>query len=415
MTKSLLIKNIQSLLQIEQNPVKGKAMSVVPAINDAWLLVRDGVIHSYGEMKAGLPDVDNAEVKDATGKIVMPAFCDSHTHIVYAGSREGEFNDRLRGLTYQEIAARGGGILNSAAKLREASEELLLENALRRIDEQISLGTGAIEIKSGYGLSLESELKMLRVIRKIKEISPLTIKSTFLGAHAVPPEFKDKKDLYIAHIIDVMLPVIADEGLADYCDVFCEQNYFTQEETEKILRAALKYNIRPKVHANQLSRSGGVQAGVAVNAVSVDHLEYLEEEEINLLASSTVIPTLLPGAQFFLQLPQPPARTMIEKGLCVAVASDYNPGSSPTGNMQLMMALCCVLYKMTPEEALNAVTINSAAAMNVNDQLGSMAIGKKANIIITKPVPSLAYLPYSFGSNLVEEIIVDGVTLKKNN
>jgi imidazolonepropionase len=390
-------------------------MSTVPAIEHAWLILKDGLIHSFGKMSEGLPDFTADIVKDATGKIVMPAFCDSHTHIVYAGSREGEFNDRLKGLTYQEIAARGGGILNSAAKLRDTSEEELLQSAMLRIDEMISYGTGAIEIKSGYGLSLESELKMLRVIRKIKDISPVTIKATFLGAHAVPPEFKDKRELYISLIIDKMLPAIAEENLADYCDVFCEQNYFTQQETEKILNAALKYNILPKVHANQLSRSGGVQAGVAVNAVSVDHLEYLETEELDLLAGSSVIPTLLPGAQFFLQLPPPPARKMIDRGLGIAIASDFNPGSSPSGNMQLMMALSCILYKLTPEEALNAVTINSAAAINSDQHLGSITTGKKANIIITKPVPSFAFIPYSFGSNMVEEVLIGGVTLKKNN
>jgi imidazolonepropionase len=412
---SVLIKNISRLVQVNQNPVKGKEMNTVPSLEDAWLYIKNGIIYSLGKMSDKLPVDDGAVIKDAAGKIVMPCFCDSHTHIVYAGSREGEFKDRLNGLTYQEIATRGGGILNSVEKLRKASEEELLESALNRIDEVLKYGTGAIEIKSGYGLSMESEMKMLRVIRKIRETVPLTVKSTFLGAHAVPVEYKDKRDLYISHIIEEMLPCIAEEKLADYCDVFCEQNYFTREETIKILEAALKYNIQPKVHANQLSRSGGVQAGVAVNAVSVDHLEYLEEEELNVLAVSKTIPTLLPGAQFFLQLPQPPARRMIEKGLQVAIASDYNPGSSPSGNMQLMMALSCILYKMTPEEALNATTINSAAAMNVENELGSITIGKKANIIITKKIPSLAFMPYSFGSNLVEEVLINGSTVKKND
>lgn len=411
---TLLIKNIKSLLQVNQQPVRGVQMNTVPAIDDAWLYIKDGLIHSFGSMHDGLPDVHPERIKDASGRLILPAFCDSHTHIVYAGSREGEFNDRLRGLTYQEIAARGGGILNSAARLRHASEDELLEQALQRIDEVTSFGTGAIEIKSGYGLSTESELKMLRVIKKIKSLVPLIVKSTFLGAHAVPKEYAGKKEDYIKLILEEMLPAIAAENLADYCDVFCEENYFTQEETELILNTAKQYNIQPKVHANQLSRSGGVQAAVNVKAVSADHLEYLEEEELNAFASSKVIPTILPGAQFFLQLPAPPARKMIDKNLCVAAASDYNPGSSPTGNMQLMMSLCCILYKMTPEEALNAVTINSAAAMNADHEAGSIAIGKRANIIITKKIASLSFMPYSFGSNLLEELILNGETVKRN-
>jgi len=350
---TLLIKNIKSLVQVNQQPVRGVQMNTVPSIENAWLFIKDGFIHSFGSMNDGLPELHPETIKDGSGRLILPAFCDSHTHIVYAGSREGEFNDRLRGLTYQEIAARGGGILNSAARLRDASEDELLEQALHRIDEVTSFGTGAIEIKSGYGLSTESELKMLRVIKKIKTLVPQIVKSTFLGAHAVPKDYTGKKEDYIKLILEEMLPAIAAENLADYCDVFCEENYFTQDETELILNTAKQYNIQPKVHANQLSRSGGVQAAVNVNAVSADHLEFLEEEELNALASSNVIPTLLPGAQFFLQLPAPPARKMIDKNLCVAVASDFNPGSSPTGNMQLMMSLCCILYKMTPEEALN--------------------------------------------------------------
>ena len=411
---TLLIKNIKSLVQVNQQPVRGVQMNTVPSIENAWLFIKDGFIHSFGSMNDGLPELHPETIKDASGRLILPAFCDSHTHIVYAGSREGEFNDRLRGLTYQEIAARGGGILNSADRLRDASEDELLEQALHRIDEVTSFGTGAIEIKSGYGLSTESELKMLRVIKKIKTLVPQIVKSTFLGAHAVPKDYTGKKEDYIKLILEEMLPAIAAENLADYCDVFCEENYFTQDETVLILNTAKQYNIQPKVHANQLSRSGGVQAAVNVNAVSADHLEFLEEEELNALASSNVIPTLLPGAQFFLQLPAPPARKMIDKNLCVAVASDFNPGSSPTGNMQLMMSLCCILYKMTPEEALNAVTINSAAAMNADHEAGSIAIGKRANIIITKKISSLSFLPYSFGSNLMEELILNGETVKRN-
>ena len=408
MNKELLITSISGLLQVDQHPVKGSDMNTVPALNDAWLYIKDGKIDSFGIM----PVSDDLKIKstiiNAEGCLVLPCWCDSHSHIVFAGSREEEFGDRLQGLTYEDIAKRGGGILNSAKKLRETSEESLIESAMSRLNEVMLQGTGAIEIKSGYGLDTTSELKMLRVIQKLKIRSPLTIKSTFLGAHAIPPEYKNQREKYISLIVEEMLPRVAEECLADYCDVFCEENYFTEAETIYILSAALKYGIKPKVHANQLSKSGGIQAGVKVNAVSVDHLEYAGQEEIELLKNSRTIPTLLPGAQFFLQLPPPPARAMIKAGLQVAVASDYNPGSSPTGNMHLMMALCCILYKMTPEEALNAVTINGAAAMEVNDKLGSISVGKKANIIITKRIPSLAFIPYSFGSNLIDKVIING-------
>ena len=408
MNKELLITSISGLLQVDQHPVKGSDMNTVPALNDAWLYIKDGKIDSFGIM----PVSDDLKIKstiiNAEGCLVLPCWCDSHSHIVFAGSREEEFGDRLQGLTYEDIAKRGGGILNSAKKLRETSEESLIESAMSRLNEVMLQGTGAIEIKSGYGLDTTSELKMLRVIQKLKNRSPLTIKSTFLGAHAIPPEYKNQREKYISLIVEEMLPRVAEECLADYCDVFCEENYFTEAETIYILNAALKYGIKPKVHANQLSKSGGIQAGVKVNAVSVDHLEYTGKEEIELLKNSRTIPTLLPGAQFFLQLPPPPAREMIKAGLQVAVASDYNPGSSPTGNMHLMMALCCILYKMTPEEALNAVTINGAAAMEVNDKLGSISVGKKANIIITKRIPSLAFIPYSFGSNLIDKVIING-------
>ena len=408
MNKELLITSISGLLQVDQHPVKGSDMNTVPALNDAWLYIKDDKIDAFGRM----PVSDDLKIKstiiNAEGCLVLPCWCDSHSHIVFAGSREEEFGDRLQGLTYEDIAKRGGGILNSAKKLRETSEESLIESAMSRLNEVMLQGTGAIEIKSGYGLDTTSELKMLRVIQKLKIRSPLTIKSTFLGAHAIPPEYKNQREKYISLIVEEMLPRVAEECLADYCDVFCEENYFTEAETIYILNAALKYGIKPKVHANQLSKSGGIQAGVKVNAVSVDHLEYTGKEEIELLKNSRTIPTLLPGAQFFLQLPPPPAREMIKAGLQVAVASDYNPGSSPTGNMHLMLALCCILYKMTPEEALNAVTINGAAAMEVNDKLGSISVGKKANIIITKRIPSLAFIPYSFGSNLIDKVIING-------
>ena len=408
MNKDILITSISGLLQVDQQPVKGSDMNTIPALNDAWLYIKEGKIDSFGKMPVN-DDLKKADLLiNAEGCFVLPSWCDSHTHIVFAGSREGEFGDRLQGLTYEDIAKRGGGILNSAKKLRETSEESLIASAITRLNEVMLQGTGAIEIKSGYGLDTASELKMLRVIQKLKTISPLTIKSTFLGAHAIPPEYKNSREKYIALLVEEMLPRIAEEHLADYCDVFCEENYFTEAESIYILTAALKYGIKPKVHANQLNKSGGIQVGVKVNAISVDHLEYTGEEELKLLKNSATIPTLLPGAQFFLQLPPPPARAMINAGLQVAIASDYNPGSSPTGNMHLMMALACILYKMTPEEALNAVTINGAAAMEVQDQLVSISVGKKANIIITKPIPSLAFMPYSFGSNLIDKVIING-------
>ncbi|HET6992471.1 MAG TPA: imidazolonepropionase, partial [Bacteroidia bacterium] len=409
--QKLLIKNIRTLVQVRENSpktVSGKAMNELPCINNAWLAVEDGIIVDYGTMEnwPGITDWSNLEVIDANEGHVFPAWCDSHTHLVYAGSREEEFADRIRGLSYEEIALKGGGILNSAKKLRAASEDELFEAAANRLDEVISLGTGAIEIKSGYGLDLESELKMLRVIRRLKERGPVSVKATFLGAHAVPAEFKNNKDAYIKLLIDELMPAIAKEKLADYCDIFCERNYFTEEDSIKILEAGKKYGMTPKVHANQLSNSGGVQAGVKTGAISVDHLEYLGDEEISVLKNSSTMPTLLPGAQFFLGLPFPPARKMIDSGLPVAVATDYNPGSCPSGNMNQMISMLCINYKMTPEEAINAATINSAYAMDLSESHGSITPGKKANLIITKPISSIAFLPYSFGSNLIEEVII---------
>lgn len=411
--KKLLIKNIRSLVQVRENApetVAGKAMNELPVINDAWLAVEDGIIADFGTMEnwPGISDWSGLEVIDANEGMVLPAWCDSHTHLIYAASREEEFSDRIRGLSYEEIALRGGGILNSAKKLRAASEDELFESAAKRLDEVISLGTGAIEIKSGYGLDVESELKMLRVIRRLKERGPIPVRATFLGAHAVPTEFKDNKDGYIKLLIEELMPAIANEKLADYCDIFCERNYFTEEDSVKILEAGKKYGMIPKVHANQLSVSGGVQAGVKTGAISVDHLEYLGDEEINLLKHSKTMPTLLPGAQFFLGLPFPPARQMIDAGLPVAVATDFNPGSCPSGNMNQMISLLCVNYKMTPEEAINAATINSAYAMGLSATHGCITPGKKANLIITKPVSSLAFLPYAFGSNLIDTVIING-------
>ncbi|MCW3102088.1 MAG: imidazolonepropionase [Bacteroidetes bacterium] len=409
----ILVKNIKQLVGIEEEPrlkVCGAEMKKLECIEQAWLAIEDDKIVGFGKMNdwEGITDWTGLTVIDASDKIVMPCYCDSHTHIVYAGSREGEFVDRINGLTYEQIFERGGGILNSAKKLQDATEEELIESALKRLDEIMRQGTGAVEIKSGYGLSTEAELKMLRVIRKLKERSPLTIKATFLGAHAVPAELKSDKRKYIDIIIHEMMPQIGQEKLADYCDVFCEQNYFTKEETIEILTAGKKYGMTPKVHAEQLSNSGGVLAGVEVGAISVDHLEYVGDAEIEALKGSVTMPTVLPGAAFFLSLPLPPARKMMDAGLPVAIASDYNPGSSPSGNMNFMLSLCCVQYKMTPEEAINAATINSAYAMDLSRTHGSIAIGKQANVFITKEIPSYAFIPYSFGSNLIETVIING-------
>lgn len=409
----ILIKNIKQLVQVEESQqlkVLGKDMKELSCINDAWLALENDKIVGFGKMEdwEGISDWTNLTIIDASDKLVLPCWCDSHTHIVYAGSREGEFVDRINGLTYEEIFQRGGGILNSAKKLKEATEDELVESALLRLNEIMLQGTGAVEIKSGYGLSVESELKMLRVIKKLKTRSPLTIKATFLGAHAVPLEYKERKGEYIKLLINEIMPVIAEEQLADYCDVFCEQNYFTKEETIEILTAGKKHGMTPKVHAEQLSSFGGTLAGVEVGAISVDHLEFVGEKEIEALLNSKTMPTILPGAAFFLSLPFPPARKMIDAGLPVAVASDYNPGSSPSGNMNLMISLCCIQYKMTPEEAINAATINSAFAMELSKTHGSIAVGKQANVFITKEIPNYSFIPYSFGSNLIETVIING-------
>lgn len=409
----LLIKNIKILVHTEETPrvkVSGAEMKKLPCIEDAWLAIEEDKIVAFGKMEEfpGISDWSSLHVIDATGKLVFPCWCDSHTHIVFAASREKEFADRINGLTYQQIAQRGGGILNSAKKLRDASEDELTESALKRLNEVMMQGTGAVEIKSGYGLSLESELKMLRVIKKLKTLSPLTIKATFLGAHAVPAEYKEKKHNYISLIINEMLPEIAAEKLADYCDVFCENGYFSAEETIQILTAAKNHGLIPKVHAEQLSHSGGVKAGVKVGAISVDHLEYVNDEDIAALKLSETMPTILPGAQFFLQEPFPPARKIIDSGLPLAIASDYNPGSSPSGNMNFMISLACIQYKMTPEEAINAATINSAYAMGLSETHGGIAVGKQANIFITKEISSYAFLPYSFANDVIDSIIISG-------
>ncbi len=417
----ILIRNIKALLQTEKEVRKkvcGADMSVLPLIEQAYLFIEDGLIKGMGSMSdfaespflrySGHSDVREI---DATGRFVMPAFCDSHTHIVYAGSREIEYIDKIRGLSYEEIARRGGGILNSARRLQEASEPELVEQAMERLEEIRMLGTGAVEIKSGYGLTTGSELKMLRVIRKLKDLSPLTIKATFLGAHAVPAEYKKRQGEYVNLVIEEMIPLVAGEGLADYIDVFCDRGFFTEEETDRILMAGLKHGLQPKIHANELDFSGGIQVGVKYNALSVDHLEFTGEKEIKALLASDTMPTLLPGAAFFLEMKYPPARKMIDSGLPVAMASDYNPGSSPSGNMQLIMSLGCIKMKMLPEEVIHAVTLNGAYAMGVEDELGSVAVGKKANLIITKRIPSYAFLPYAYGSSKVELVITEGRVL----
>lgn len=413
----ILIKNIQQLVQVREtglHPIKGIDMSELPSISDAWLAIENDIIVGYGKMEEwpGISDWSHLEVIDASGKIVFPTYCDSHTHIVFAGTRESEFVDRINGLSYEEIALRGGGIINSAKKMQTANEEELYKGALLRINEMVLQGTGAIEIKSGYGLSLAAELKMLRVIKKLKETLSIPIKSTFLGAHAIPPEFKENRQAYLDLIINEMLPAIANEQLADYCDVFCERNYFTPEETLLILKAAKQYGIAAKVHAEQLSNSGGVLAGVKANAISVDHLEYVGDEEIAALLGSDTMPVILPGAAFFLSLPNPPAKKMIQAGLPLAIASDFNPGSSPSGNLNLMNAIACIQYGLTPEQTINASTLNGAYAMGLINDYGSITIGKKANFVITKEIPSMAYLPYAFGSNLIEQVYINGKLFK---
>lgn len=413
MAGRILIKNIKAIIQAETDPqlkVSGAAMKNLPIMYDAWIAIDDGIIAEFGPMAEwpGILDWTDLEVIDATDKFVFPAWCDSHTHIVYDGTRETEFVDRITGLTYEEIAKRGGGILNSAKRLREASEDSLVEQALGRLDEIMKLGTGAVEIKSGYGLSLDAELKMLRVIKRLKELSPLTIKSTFLGAHALPIEYKENREKYIDIIVNEMLPAIAEEKLADYCDVFCDRGFFTQDETDTILQRAADFGLKAKIHANELDYTGGIQVGVKNKAISVDHLECTGDAEIETLLNSDTMPTLLPSTAFFLGLENPPARKMIDAGLPIALASDYNPGSSPSGNMNFIVSLACIKLKMTPEEAINAATINGAYAMELSHELGSISIGKKANLFITSEIPSYNFIPYSFGKDKVETVIING-------
>jgi imidazolonepropionase len=413
----LLIKNIKSLIQVEEYPKKkaaGKEMSLLNTLDDSWLLISEGVIKDFGRMTdAAFKETSSGNlsgsIMDASGKVVMPAFCDPHTHLVYAGSREREFVDRIRGLSYQEIAKRGGGILNSARLLNETNEEELYRQSLQRINEIISQGTGAVEIKSGYGLNKADELKMLRVIKRLKESTPVEIKSTFLGAHSIPDEYKTDPDAYVDIVINEMIPAVAAEGLADFIDVFCDKGFFSVRQTERILEQGAKYGMLPKIHANELAFSGGIQTGVKYGALSVDHLEFTGDEEIKSLWHSETMPTLLPGTSFFLGLEDPPARRMIDAGLPVAMASDYNPGSCPSGNMNFIMSLGCIRLKMNPEEVINAVTLNSAYAMGLEETHGSIVRGKTANLIITKEIPGYEYLPYAFGSNLIGTVILNGI------
>ena len=406
---NLLIRNIRILVQAEHHRrqlVKGAEMASVPVLHDAYLLIEHDRIKAFGPMTDCPERAD--EVLDASGRLVLPSWCDSHTHIVFAATREEEFVDRIRGLSYEEIAERGGGILNSARKMQAASEEALFESAWGRLQEVIGLGTGAIEIKSGYGLTLESELKMLRVVRQLKEKSPIPVKASFLGAHAIPLEYKTNREGYIDLLINEMLPRVAGEGLADYCDVFCDKGFFTPKETDLILKAGWKWGLRPKIHANELGLTGGVQVGVANQAISVDHLEYTSEAEIEVLKNSETLPTLLPGCAFFLGIPFAPARQMMDSGLPVVLASDYNPGSCPSGNMPFVVSLACAKMKMLPEEAVNAATLNGARAMELEADYGTIAVGKIANLFITRPMLSLAGLPYAFGSNVVEAVVLRG-------
>ncbi len=405
---SLLLRNIKSLVQLStsQTALSGKEMQTLEKLDKAWLLIENEKIAAFGNMDTCPKNADH--IIDADGRMVFPSWCDSHTHLVFAGSREGEFVDRINGLSYEEIAQRGGGILNSAQRLQQTTEAELYDQALLRLEEVQSYGTGAIEIKSGYGLSTEAELKMLRVIRKLKENSRLQIKATFLGAHALPLAYKTSRAAYIQLLIEDMLPKIADEGLADYIDVFCEKVAFTVAETEQIMEAGARFGLKPKIHTNQFNCMGGIQAAVKHEAISVDHLEVINDEEIECLLQSDTIGTLLPSAPFFINDHYPPARKMLDAGMTIALATDFNPGSTPSGRMPFVLSLACIKMRMSPEEAINAATINGAFAMELGDQLGSISKGKIANLFITKPIPSIAFIPYAFGSNLVEKVILRG-------
>lgn len=406
-----VIQHIKQLVNTRTNSivVRGAELSQLPIIDHAFLVIENGIIQAYGSMhELTTEHTSGAEWIDAAGASVLPCWCDSHTHLVFAASREEEFVHKINGLSYAEIAAKGGGILNSAQKIALASEDELYEQAMARLHHLMKLGTGAIEIKSGYGLNTANELKMLRVIKRIKETAPIPVKSSFLGAHTYPLDFKENHEGYIKQIIEEMLPVIAQENLADYIDVFCEDGFFSVTETKRICEAGIGYGLKPKIHANQLHASGGVELGVQIGAVSVDHLETMNDSAIQALCKSTTIGTMLPTAAFFLRMPYPPARELIQANAALAIASDYNPGSSPSGNMNFVVALSCIQMKMLPEEAINAATINGAFAMELDREVGSITVGKRANIIFTQPIPSLAYLPYSFGTNLIDKVMING-------
>ena len=410
----ILIINIKELIQVRENgilKVSGAEMKELPTIKNAYLLIENNIISDYGDMK-NCPTISVDSTIDATGKMVLPTWCDSHTHIVYAGNREQEFVDRIKGMTYEEIANRGGGILNSAKKLNETSEEELYNQSKKRLEEVMKMGTGAVEIKSGYGLSVQGELKMLRVIQKLKANYPIEIKATFLGAHAFPSEFKENHQGYIDILINEMLPAIANENLADFIDVFCESGYFSVSETEQIMEAGNKFGLVSKIHVNQFNAIGGVKAAVNNKALSVDHLEIMNHDDIEVLKNSDTMPVALPSCSYFLGIPYTPARTIIEAGLPLALATDFNPGSSPSGNMNFVVATACIKMKMTPEEAINAATINGAYAMDISKTHGSISVGKKANIIITKPINSIYELPYAFGSNLIDSLFIEGTIMK---
>lgn len=408
-----VIKNIAELIQTEEIArkwVAGKEMSTINTIKDAYVEIEDNMITGFGSMNdwSGIEDWNTTEIIDAEGGMVFPTYCDSHTHLVFSASREYEFIDRINGLSYEEIAKRGGGILNSAAKLQETSEDQLFEDALDRLNEVIRMGTGAIEIKSGYGLTVEGELKILSVIKRLKEHSDATIKATFLGAHAIPKEYKRNKDGYMDLVINQMLPKVANEGLADYVDIFCEEGYFSVDDTKRLLDAANKYDLQGKTHVNQFNAIGGLKASVDSGALSVDHLEQMQEEDFDALKNSKCMPTILPSCSFFLGIPYGPAKELINRGLPVALATDYNPGSSPSGNMNFVASLGCIQLKMTPEQVINATTINGAYAMGVQQELGSICVGKKANLFITRPISSYSYLPYAFGNNVIKKVMING-------
>ncbi|NHN27547.1 imidazolonepropionase [Flavobacterium jejuense] len=405
-----LFINIKELLQVRTTQIEivsGSDMAILPKIDNAYLLIKNDCIEDFGAME-NCPKPDNTEIIDATGKVILPTWVDSHTHIVYAGDRIQEFVDRINGLSYEEIANRGGGILNSAKNLNETSEEVIYEQSKLRLEEVMQLGTGAIEIKSGYGLTVEGELKMLRVIKRLKENYSLPIKATFLGAHAFPAIYKENHKAYIDLIIDEMLPKIAKENLADYIDAFLETGYFSVEETIKIMEAGKKYNLIPKIHVNQFTSIQGIKACIENEALSVDHLEIVTDEDIETLKNSKTIPVALPSCSYFISIPYTPARKMITAGLPLALATDYNPGTTPSGNMNFVVATACIKMRMTPEEAINAATINGAYAMGISKTHGSITKGKKANLILTKPLTSYYQLPYEFGNNLIEKVMING-------